>query len=93
MKKTLSHYATTIENGVVVSHEGDEQYAVYVEDIQEIQKKANEWHAWVEKNVPNAYDAWGLLEQGIYEEFYPQFEASRNDQKFINDHFIIGKIK
>ena len=73
MTKKLSHYASTIENGVVVEHEGDENYAVYEEDIKEIQATAKLWHKWVDNNVPKAYNSWGMLKSGIYEKYYTEF--------------------
>lgn len=59
------YYASTVENGKVVFHEGEEEHAVYESEIKEIQRRANLWHKWVEKNYKNAYDGWGAINPQI----------------------------
>lgn len=55
------YYSTTVENGKVIEHTGDEKHAVYDSEIKEIQRRADLWHKWVEKNFDNAYDKWGCI--------------------------------
>lgn len=59
------YYSSTVENGKVVRHDGDPDHAVYQSEIKEINARANRWHKWVEKNIPNAYDGLGILNPDI----------------------------
>lgn len=73
--KTLSHYATTIKNGRVIRHDGEEKYAVYIEDIKAIQERAEKWHLWVSAHYPNAYDCWGTLLNNLnYDKMRAEYE-------------------
>lgn len=60
------YYATTVEDGVVVRHDGDPQYAVYRSGIEELRIRANRWHAWVGATYLNAYDGLGLIHDEIF---------------------------
>lgn len=55
------YFSSTVENGKVVKHDGDINHAVYKSEMDEISRRANLWHAWVEKNHPEAYDGLGTL--------------------------------
>ena len=68
-KEKPYYYATTVENGVVVEHEGDEKYAVYLSEIRESHQRAKLWHKWLEKNVTNAYDNMGAVLPEIYAQY------------------------
>lgn len=59
------YYSTTVEDGNVIEHTGDEKYAVYKSEMTEIQRRANLWHKWVEKNYKNAYDSLGVINPQI----------------------------
>ena len=74
------YYATSVENGVVVSHDGDEKYAVYESDILSARERSNLWHKWLENNVPNAHDNMGVVRDDVY--------AKYSD---VRDDFMSGK--
>lgn len=63
------YYSNTVENGKIVEHEGDEKHAVYLSEMKESTKRANRWHKWVEKNVPNAYNGWGIMDEDVYAKY------------------------
>ena len=76
-QKVPYYYAATIDNnGNIVEHEGEEEYAVYLEDIEVIQTAGNKWHAWLERNVPNAYNNIGAVLPEVYAEYYHKYEAA-----------------
>ena len=59
------YYSSTVENGIVVKHEGEPEFAVYESEMQEISRRADLWHEWVENNFPDAYDSLGIINQDI----------------------------
>lgn len=79
-KEKVFYYSSTVEDGKVTTHEGDPAHAVYLSDIETIQKRSARWHKWVEKNVPGAYDDMGILD--------PEVMAKYSD---ICDQFMNGK--
>ena len=79
-KEKVLYYSTTVENGVGVTHEGDPKHAIYSSGIDQIQKRANSYHKWVEKNYKKSYDGWGVMLPEIYA------ETSR-----VRDEFMSGK--
>jgi hypothetical protein len=60
------YYSTTIEDGVVVRHDGDPQYAVYRSGIEELRIRSNRWHRWVTENYAGAYDSLGIIREDIF---------------------------
>lgn len=60
------YYSSTVENGKVIEHDGDPRHAVYKSEMRETSRRANLWHEWVEKNVPDAYDNNGVLNPKVY---------------------------
>ena len=60
------YYASTVEDGVVVKHDGDIEHAVYESEMREISRRANLWHNWVAKKYPHAYDGMGIMNPSIY---------------------------
>lgn len=62
------YYSSTVENGKVIQHEGDLDHAVYKSEMDEIHRRADLWHKWVEENVPNAYDGWGAMNPDVFAE-------------------------
>jgi hypothetical protein len=69
------YYASTVENGIVVEHDGEEEHAMYLSEMNESIRRANLWHEWVEKNVKNAYDSMGILDNGVIERFEPIYQT------------------
>jgi len=70
------YYSSTVVNDEIVYHEGEEKHAMYLSEMREGTKRANLWHKWVEKNVPNAYDSLGCLDHCVVldnETVYQQF--------------------
>lgn len=59
------YFSSTVENGKVIKHEGDMNHAVYLSEVQEIQRRADLWHKWVEANVPHAYSEMGVLDEEV----------------------------
>jgi hypothetical protein len=62
------YYSTTVENGEIVHHEGDEAYAVYSSQISTIQSRAKLWHEWLTENHPEAYE-WGIVNEEAFTEY------------------------
>ncbi len=60
------YYSSTVENGKVIYHEGEKNHAVYKSEMDEIEKRANRWHKWIEKNYKNAYSSAGVIKEAIY---------------------------
>ena len=59
------YYASTVVNGKLIDHEGDEKYAVYLSEITESSKRANFWHRWVAKKYKKAYNSIGVIDENI----------------------------
>ena len=60
------YYSTTIEDGVVVRHDGDPQHAVYESVIRELHRRADRWHKWVTERYLNPYDSMGCIDPDIW---------------------------
>ena len=63
------YYSSTVEDGKVVEHEGEEEHAVYMSELNEGSRRANLWHAWLEKNVANPHDSLGAVRDEVYAEY------------------------
>lgn len=63
------YYASTVEEGKVIKHEGEIEHAMYLSEMKETSRRANLWHAWVEKNVKKAYDGLGIINRDVYEKY------------------------
>lgn len=59
------YYSSTVENGEVIQHEGEEEHAVYLSEMQESTRRSNLWHKWLEKNVKNAHDNIGCVDEDV----------------------------
>lgn len=55
------YFSSTVVDGEVIKHDGEMAYAVYKSEMEESSRRSNLWHAWVEKNYPEAYDELGTL--------------------------------
>ena len=64
------YYSSTVENGKVIKHDGDPDHAVYKSEMEEIQRRAKLWHEWIEKNITNAYDEWGVIKPEVMTEYH-----------------------
>jgi len=74
------YYSTTVEGNEVVRHDNEPNHAVYQSETREIQRRADLWHKWVQANVPNAYDSWGVLDSEVANKYWD-----------INRQFIDGE--
>lgn len=63
------YYSSTVENGVVVQHEGDLEHAVYESEMDEISRRANLWHKWLDDNVDNAHNSIGAVNDDVYAKY------------------------
>ena len=68
------YYSTTVEANEVVRHDGEPDHAVYKSEMQEIRRRADLWHDWVQANIPNAYNEWGAIDTNV---LYSNWEINR----------------
>lgn len=64
------YFSSTVEGGEVIKHDGDMAHAVYLSEMRETSRRADLWHAWVEANVPHAYDGLGIIDQDVYATYH-----------------------
>jgi hypothetical protein len=75
------YYASTVEDGKIIKHDGEPEYAVYKSEMDETERRANLWHNWVDKNVANAYDGLGIMDDRIYYKFSAIREQFMNGER------------
>ena len=63
-----AYYASTVEDGEVVQHNGDLKHAMYHSEIEETQRRANLYHEWIGKNYRKAFNGIGFMNTEIWVE-------------------------
>jgi hypothetical protein len=74
----LYYYSSSVEAGKVIKHDGDPKHAVYLTEIEELRRRSNLWHRWLDKNVVDPYDSLGAVKDRVY------FAYSAVREQFMN---------